>query len=499
MMMKHRPIISAAIFSMLACALPMTAIAEFNLDKLKALVEKVKQGQSNQDQTSAPTSSSPSVGQTGNESDKPATPGVNGTEVSPEFGLQKIVLLKKADARLQAALSRTPAAGLAKEGSSLAMVDLDDDDKPELIVQGSGQACASTGCNTIVMRKNGADWLVLLETVIPRAELVGITNEKSGAFRHLASLDENKLILTTDAPGGASEKRPMVYAVGAQARSYPSTPNVESAPASGSSEGVRASSASGSTSRDVAGIKIGMGVADAKKALQAKSRSSAHLPINFDSYGRKWTGMYLSIPAEVAKIDNRFNKKSDEVVVVDFSSPPAAQKVLAVQRYKRYPKDKTPSLAATESGLLEKYGQWDTVKTDRGANYYYWGRSAKTGATCIPVKLVDPGYRLDDFIQAETSRAVICQGYGTWGQCIKPVRDYLDFNGSLSGCGVQIAAYVLYLNKETKETSPVSEIGTFIADLSGAAASENAFSEMARQHEKNKNLNSIKSGGKPDL
>ena len=484
MMNKHRLLILAATFSVLTCALPMTAIAEFNLDKLKALVEKVKQGQSNQDQTSAPTSSSLPVGLTGNELDNAATQG------SSEFSLQKIVLLKKADAKLQAALSRTPATSLAKEGSSLAMVDLDDDGKPEVIVQGSGQACASAGCNTIVMRKNGADWVVLLETVMPRTELVGITNEKSGAFRYLASLDENKLILTTGAPGGASEKRPMVYAVGTQARSYPSTPNAESDPASGSS---------GSASRDVAGIKIGMGVADTKKALQAKSRSSAHLPINFDSYGRKWTGMYLSIPAEVAKIDNRFNKKSDEVVVVDFSTPPAAQKVLAVQRYKRYPKDKTPSLAATESGLMEKYGQWDTVKTDRGANYYYWGRSAKTGATCIPVKLVDPGYRLDDFIQAETSRAVICQGYGTWGQCIKPVRDYLDFNGALAGCGVQIAAYVRYLNKETKETSPVSEIGTFIADLSGAVASENAFSEMARQHEKNKNLNSIKSGGKPDL
>lgn len=496
-MNKHRPIISTAIFIVLACALPMTAIAEFNLDKLKALVEKVKQGQSNQDQASAPISSSPPAGQTG-EFDKPATPGVNSAESSSEFSLQKIVLLKKADAKLHSALSRTPAASLAKEGSSLAMVDLDDDGKPELIVQGSGRACASAGCNTIVMRKNGTDWLVLLETVMPRTELVGITNEKSGAFRHLASLDENKLILTTDAPG-ASEKRPMVYAVGTQARSYPSTPNVESNPVSGSSESVRASSASGSTSRDVAGIKIGMGVADAKKALQAKSRSSAQLPINFDSYGRKWTGMYLSIPAEVAKIDNRFNKKSDEVVVVDFSNPPAAQKVLAVQRYKRYPKDKTPSLAATESGLIEKYGQWDMVKTDRGANYYYWGRSAKTGATCIPVKLVDPGYRLDDFIDAETSRAVICQGYGTWGQCIKPVRDYLDFNSALAGCGVQIAAYVRYLNKETKETSPVSEIGTFIADLSGAAASENAFSEMARQYENNKNLNSIKSGGKPDL
>lgn len=263
--------------------------------------------------------------------------------------------------------------------------------------------------------------------------------------------------------------------------------------------GIGSDVATNRSSYDVSGIKIGMSVMEVKKALSGRPSSSSSFPVNFDSYGQKWIGMYASLPAEVVKIDNRFNKKSDDVVIADFSNPPLKQKVLAVTKYKSYSKDKTPSLAATEASLIEKYGWWDLAKTDRGANFYFWGRNARTGATCITVKLADPVYRLGDLIRAESTTSVICQGYGKWGQCIKPARDYIDFNKPLKGCGVQASAYVRYANQGSKETSPVSEIGTFVADFDGISDSEDAFSEMAQKYEKNKNQSAIKKGGRPDL
>jgi len=69
----------------------------------------------------------------------------------------------------------------------------------------------------------------------------------------------------------------------------------------------------------------------------------------------------------------------------------------------------------------------------------------------------------------------------------------------LKGCGVQAAASVRFIAKESKDVSPVSEIETFIVDLNKMADNEAAFADLASRQEKNKNLESIKSGGAPKL
>jgi len=258
-------------------------------------------------------------------------------------------------------------------------------------------------------------------------------------------------------------------------------------------------SGGGPRTHDVIGIKLGMSAAEVKKALAKSHPASSNFVIRSEGYGRNWDGLYVSLPAEVTRRDNRFNKKADEVVIVDFAHPPGAQKALAVVRYKRYAADKTPSLAAAEASLVEKYGPWDDMRTLRGANHYYWGRHPRGGKSCLPVKWVDPGLRLDHLIKAEGSTAVICQGYGKWDQCVIPARNLIEFSSELRGCGVQAAAYARFTEKGGKDASPVTELQTFIADVDGMLENELAFADLAKGVEKRRDQDAIQAGGKPQL
>lgn len=252
-------------------------------------------------------------------------------------------------------------------------------------------------------------------------------------------------------------------------------------------------------SDDVYGIKIRMGVSEVSNALKAKFPTASNFPVNFDKYGAKWTGLYASLPSAVTKSDNNFNKKADELMIVDFAYPPSKQEALAVVRFKSYVNDKTPSLAATEKSIAEKYGPWTKVTENRDSNYYFWGADPRTGNSCIPVKLVDPVYRLSDLIEAQTSQAVICQAYGKWDQCLKPARNFFESISSVKGCGIQAAAFVRYSPKESKETSPVSQIETLVVDLDGIAQNEVDFADFSSKYEREMRLRSIDSGGKPTL
>jgi hypothetical protein len=197
--------------------------------------------------------------------------------------------------------------------------------------------------------------------------------------------------------------------------------------------------------------------------------------------------------------NNSFNKKADEAVIIDFSNPPFKQEVLAVTKYQSYPNDKTPSLEATETSLINKYGQWDKKEEKGGTNYYFWGNHEHNSPPCISIQLLDPNYRLKDLVRGDTTQAVICQGYGVWAQCIKPVRSLISLDSSLKGCGVQAAAYIHFISKGTSDISPVTEIATFVGDFTRLYDSELAFAELARNYEKDKNRQSIKSGGTPKL
>lgn len=292
-------------------------------------------------------------------------------------------------------------------------------------------------------------------------------------------------------PGGAPAVEPA-----------PQLPSVHEAPGAAPAMAPASETANkpgGPRAQDVMGIRLGMSVAEVKKALGKSHPSSSNFVIRSEGYGKEWDGLYVSLPAEVTKRDNRFNKKADEVVIVDFSNPPGAQKALAVVRYKRYAKDKTPSLAATEASLVEKYGPWDDMRTIRGANHYTWGRHPRTGTSCLPVKWVDPVYRLKDLTEAEGSTSVICQGYGKWDQCVKPARGLIEFSTELRGCGVQAGAYVRFTQKGGKDSSPVTELQTFIADVDGMLANEIAFADLAKGVEKRRDQDAIQAGGKPAL
>jgi hypothetical protein len=422
---------------------------------------------------------------------------------STTYSLRGVMQLKLADDKLKGVLKTTPAKDMIGEDFRIGIADLDDDGKPEAVIQSRAtSSCTPSACKTIAIKKQGDVWIKVFDQNIEQADFIGVTNEKSSGYRLLATVDARNKIKLFDVPGAPSNLKPMVYAVASTASTTAET-SVRSATVSAETK-IDTQTSNGRPvltlkSNDVFGISLGMNIDEVKSALAERLPSSSNFPINFDAYGSKWIGLYVSLPAAVTKSDNNFNKKADEVVIVDFAYPPSKQEVLAVTKFKSYPKDKTPSLMATEKSLIDKYGPWSKVTENRGSNYYYWGLDQKSGNSCVPVQLADPMYRLSDLVRAEGSQAVICQAYGKWSQCIKPVRTYFTANMPLKGCGVQAAASVRFIAKESKDVSPVSEIETFIVDLNKMADNEAAFADLASRQEKNKNLESIKSGGAPKL
>lgn len=219
-----------------------------------------------------------------------------------------------------------------------------------------------------------------------------------------------------------AEARQLQKEGSAQVGQEPAVPMTSAA--EGKNDSASSSAAHALKSNDVMGIAIGMSVTEVKKLLNDKFPSNSNFPIDFDSYGKQWIGQYVSLPAWMIKKNNVFDKKANEVVAIDFSNPPLKQEVLAVAKFQSYPNDKTPSLSATETGLIEKYGQWDK-KDERGATiYYFWGRNP----SCIPIQLlevIDLCCRLKELVRGDSSQSVICQAYGVWGQCLKPVSDII--------------------------------------------------------------------------
>jgi len=241
---------------------------------------------------------------------------------------------------------------------------------------------------------------------------------------------------------------------------------------------------------DIRDISLGMTPEEAEKALRKIYPDFNIVPVGFDSYGQKWIGILAAMP----KTENR-----DEVVLVDFTQPPSALKVIAVTRYKEFPATATPSLDNVESGLIEKYGQWSKgLATTRGGyhkDYGWWTNQSQN--TCIDEKLSNTWGRLKDITQKNSLSRVLGDAYGHAGRYIKPFRDYVSNDPRIASCGKQIAVNLGYRPDQT--FSPVNKMITVVADYAAYYESETAFTEMAEGLEKRKAASTIKRAGTPDL
>jgi hypothetical protein len=225
-----------------------------------------------------------------------------------------------------------------------------------------------------------------------------------------------------------------------------------------------------------------MGLAETEAALRELYPDFHVVPINYDSYGRRWTGVLAAMPKA---------KHKDEVVLVDLTQPPAAQTVIAVTRYKEFPADATPSLENVEGSLQEKYGPWAKGEaTTRGGYrklYGWWGNPSPR--SCVDEKLSATFGRLHKIVEEDGLSRVLGDAYGDPAQYVTPFRDYVNLDPQTAACGKQVSVDLGY--RPDQHLSPVNRMVAVVADFEAYRASEVAFSKLA--------TGAVRRGGKPDL
>lgn len=113
-------------------------------------------------------------------------------------------------ARHRNALAGTAAEGIAEGEFVIAKVDFDGDGTDETVVQGRARLwCGEAGCSTMVLKKTGAQSVVLLDANLPKT--LGVTRAPVGRYRALAGLDGSGRIAIGDRKDGRMYGRPLVF------------------------------------------------------------------------------------------------------------------------------------------------------------------------------------------------------------------------------------------------------------------------------------------------
>lgn len=300
------------------------------------------------------------------------------------------------NAKQASMLAKVPdAREIVTEPFGLAFVDLDGDGKNEIIVRADSNAnCGTGGCLTVVLQQRGSQMATLLsQNLYPN---LGVTDQKFGAYRALAALDDKGGIATGEKPGTPLHGKLMVYPMLAQA-----------AEASAASRTTSESAAQPRGKRpDMLGIQVGVsGVADAKAALaamkpplMAKEYFTRLVGTATQNRGIGQTmeiegGQFLSaLEASTSGFQNacqNFNpavSKSDcEHVRVHFSGPPDAGTAVALFRSARFVKGATADTVI--KGLTAKYGPPGYFRDYQGRGFSFdlaWAWAAD--GSSVPMK-----------------------------------------------------------------------------------------------------------------
>lgn len=103
------------------------------------------------------------------------------------FTVMHRLTFRPGDARAATMLSATPARRLVRGPFQMAMVDLDDDGLPELVIQRLPRSGGAETRSTMVLKRLGGTYAALY--YCRTADRIAITREKIGRFRGLAELD----------------------------------------------------------------------------------------------------------------------------------------------------------------------------------------------------------------------------------------------------------------------------------------------------------------------
>jgi tRNA_anti-like/zinc-ribbon domain len=140
-------------------------------------------------------------------STSPAVDSESGTV----FTLQRTLTFRELTPSEKLQLANTSASNVVSEGASIAEADLNDDGAVELVIQSTSSTfCGSGGCVTIVFEKSSQGYRELLNQNLPRE--LGVTAEKSGAYRALCAVVDNKIVVG-DQQGTPLFGKQMVYPV----------------------------------------------------------------------------------------------------------------------------------------------------------------------------------------------------------------------------------------------------------------------------------------------
>lgn len=289
-----------------------------------------------------------------------AQSGASPLEFRPGNAKQAAMLAKVPDAR-----------EIVAEPFGLAFVDLDGDGKNEIIVRADSNAnCGTGGCLTVVLQQRGNQMATLLsQNLYPN---LGVTDQKFGAYRALAALDDKGGIAIGDKPGTPLHGKRMVYPMLAQVAEAPAAAAAPS-PAGG------ATPATANPSRgkrpDMLGIQVGVSnIADAKAALAAMkppllvregftqlvgtATQNRGMGQSVEIEGSRFLSVIEAHTSGFQHACQNFSpsgSKSDcDHVRVHFSGPPDAGTVVALFRNARFVNGATADTVI--KGLTAKYG-----------------------------------------------------------------------------------------------------------------------------------------------
>lgn len=277
-------------------------------------------------------------------------------------------------------LAKVPdARELVSEPFSLAFVDLDGDSKNEIIVRAESSAnCGSGGCLTVVLQQHGSSMATLLsQNLYPN---LGVTDQKFGAYRALAALDDKGGIAIGEKPGTPLHGKRMVYPMLAQATEAPAAPSVTRNPQSPSGAGP-----------EIVGLRLGMPLADVKAALKAHSaglKTREVLTVVNNAPSTK----YLSVLTATSAV--RHPVGPEDTIGVDFTPPPSAPRAIFIERFTGFPEGKRPLYSAVRAALIQKYGPPSHVQEGRDT-YLVWARDPSgnriTGPNALRCGKYSPG------------------------------------------------------------------------------------------------------------
>jgi hypothetical protein len=301
------------------------------------------------------------------------------------------------NAKQAALLAKVPdAREVVAEPFGLAMIDLDGDGKNEIIVRADSNAnCGTGGCLTVVLQQRGSLMATLLsQNLYPN---LGVTDQKFGAYKALAALDDKGGIATGDKPGSPLHGKLMIYPMLAQAAEVPAVAGTSTSSSAAPPRGKRP---------DMLGIQVGIsGVADVKAVLAAMkpplmvkeyftqlvgtATQNRGMGQSMEIEGGRFLGAIEANTAGFQQACQNFSptgSKSDcEHLRVHFSGPPDAGTVVALFRNARFVNGATADTVI--KGLTAKYGPPGHVRDYQGRGFSFdlaWAWAAD--GSSLPMK-----------------------------------------------------------------------------------------------------------------